>query len=161
MMRGRDRCLPLCWCGSVTSYVVLDFEAKDGIKSTNSKPTLLEDQKKERENIVMDEREAFYHATLIVKAFDFIVAALLSLTIMLALTVVTAMQIHSRHERSSHYEVKGFHDQCQICTLRTVNCAVCRLSGQSMDRRAKCGSTLRAKQSMDCANPCFVPNIYI
>ena len=28
-----------------------------------------------------------------------------------------------------------------------------------MDRRAKHGSTLRAKQSMDCANPCFAPNI--
>ena len=60
MMRGRGRCLPLCQRGS---NVVLDFEAKDGTKSMNSKPTLLEDQRKEHEAIVMDEREAFYHAT--------------------------------------------------------------------------------------------------
>ena len=60
MTRGRGRCLPLCQCGSVTSN---DCEAKDGTESTNSKPTLLEDQRKEREAIVMDEREAFYHAT--------------------------------------------------------------------------------------------------
>ena len=63
MTRGRGRCLPLCQRGSVTSNVVLDCEAKDGTESTNSKPTLLEDQRKEREAIVMDEREAFYHAT--------------------------------------------------------------------------------------------------
>ena len=48
---------------SVTSNAVLDFEAKDGVESRNSKPTLLEDQRKEREDIVMDEREAFYHTT--------------------------------------------------------------------------------------------------
>ena len=30
-----------------------------------------------------------------------------------------------------------------------------------MDRRAKCGSTLRAAQSADCTNPCFAPNIYV
>ena len=64
MTRGRGRCLPLCQHGSVTSNVVLDCEAKDGTESTNSKPTLLEDQRKEREAIIMDEREAFYHATL-------------------------------------------------------------------------------------------------
>ena len=50
-------------------------------------------------------------------------------------------------------------DHSQICTLRTVNCAVCRLSGQSMDHRAKHGSTLCAEQSMDCANSYFAPNI--
>ena len=31
-----------------TSYVVLGCEAKDGVESTNSKPTLLEDQRKVR-----------------------------------------------------------------------------------------------------------------
>ena len=55
--------MPLCQRGSVTSNVVLDCEAKDGTESTNSKLTLLEDQRKEREAIVMDERGAFYHAT--------------------------------------------------------------------------------------------------
>ena len=54
---------PFCRRGSVTNNVVLDFEAKDGTESTNSKPTLQEDQRKEGEAIVMDEREAFYHAT--------------------------------------------------------------------------------------------------
>ena len=49
---------------NVTSYVVLDCEAKDGIESMNSKPTLLENQRKECDDIVVDEpREAFYHAT--------------------------------------------------------------------------------------------------
>ena len=49
---------------SLTSYMVLDCEVKDGIESTNSKSTLLEDQRKEHEDIVMDVWEAFYHATL-------------------------------------------------------------------------------------------------
>ena len=48
---------------SQSSYVVLDCEAKDGIESTDSKPILLEDQRKELEDIAVDEREAFYHAT--------------------------------------------------------------------------------------------------
>ena len=43
---------------------VLNCEVKDGIESMNSKPTLLENQRKEREDIIVDEREAFYHATL-------------------------------------------------------------------------------------------------
>ena len=43
--------------------MVLDCEVKDGTESMNSKPTLLEDQRKKREAIIMDEREAFYHAT--------------------------------------------------------------------------------------------------
>ena len=38
--------------GGAVAYVVLDCEAKDGIESTNSKPTLLEDQRKEREDIL-------------------------------------------------------------------------------------------------------------
>ena len=49
---------------------------KDGIESTNSKPTLLEDQRKEREDIAVDEQEAFYHATLC----NSLVAALLFVT---------------------------------------------------------------------------------
>jgi len=36
---------------SLHSY---DCEAKDGMESTNSKPTLLEDQRKEREYIVIE-----------------------------------------------------------------------------------------------------------
>ena len=61
---------------NLTSNTVLDCEAKDGVESTNSKPTLLEDQRKEREDIVVEEQEAFYHAT----SFDVIVAASLSVT---------------------------------------------------------------------------------
>ena len=47
---------------SLTSYVVLDCKAKDGIESTNSKPTLLEDQRKNAK-ISPWMNEAFYHAT--------------------------------------------------------------------------------------------------
>jgi len=35
--------------------MVLDCEAKNGIESMNSKPTLPEDQRKEHEYIIMDE----------------------------------------------------------------------------------------------------------
>ena len=55
MMGGRGCCLP----HGQRSY----GETKDEIKSTNSEPTLLEDQRKEHEDIVVDEQEAFYHAT--------------------------------------------------------------------------------------------------
>ena len=96
---------------------------KDGTKSTNSKPTLLEDQRKARENIVMDEREAFYHATLIVKAFDFIVAASLSVTIMLALTVMTAMQIHSRHGLTRDSEAATMKSKAFMINVKSVLCA--------------------------------------
>ena len=56
--------------------MVLDCELKDGIKSMNSKPTLLEDQRKECEDIAADERKAFYHTTLC----NSLVAASLSVT---------------------------------------------------------------------------------
>ena len=96
---------------------------KDGTKSTNSKPTLLEDQRKEHENIVMDEREAFYHATLIVKAFDFIVAASLSVTIMLVLMVMTAMQIHSRHGLTRDSEAATMKSKAFMINVKSVLCA--------------------------------------
>ena len=50
--------------------MVLDCEAKDGIESTNSKPTLLEDQRKEREDIVMDERDLGFLPCYFVNPFD-------------------------------------------------------------------------------------------
>ena len=65
--------------------------------------------------------------------------------IMLAITVMTAMQIHSRR-----WLTHG--------SLTNLYCAVHELSGQSMDHRRKHESMLPAAQSMDCANPCFAPN---
>ena len=41
--------------------VLLDCGAKDGIKSSNYKPTLLEDQRKGCKNTMVDEQVAFYH----------------------------------------------------------------------------------------------------
>ena len=65
------------------------------IESSNSKPTLLEDQRKEREEgTIMNEREAFYHGTSYTDFISGCCALSYWLLYMLTIAVMTAMQIH-------------------------------------------------------------------
>ena len=159
-LRTHDgRCLPVATCTGLRS---------EGWDRTNELHTHTARRPEERTRSYRHGWKRGFLPCYIVKAFDFIVATSLSVTSMLAITVMTTMRIHSRRGLSRESLANLYFAHSELRSPRTMEKSTYKgrpNTGNGYTHtvgkwRIWADNPLRAQQSTDCANPCFAPNIY-